>query len=115
MISERRYHPRLDIDFNVTITLPGTNDTFSGKAINLSLSGIQLNVEKSCIDNILAQCSHPPQFQINFCDQSLLESTLVRLIVNRRISQNQFLLGMKFIDMSNLQQSALKAIYHLPN
>jgi len=114
MVSERRYHPRLDVDFNVAITLSGTDDTFVGKAINLSLSGIQLNVEKSCIDNILVQCSHPPQFQINFCDQPLLESALVRLIVNRRISQNQFLLGMKFIGMSNLQQSALKAIYHLP-
>ncbi len=115
MISERRYHPRLDVDFNVAITLSGTDDTFVGKAINLSLSGIQLNVERLCIDIILAQCSHPPQFQINFCAQPLLDSALVRLTVNRRISQNQFLLGLKFIDMSNLQQSALKAIYHLPN
>ncbi|OUS27956.1 hypothetical protein A9Q98_08760 [Thalassotalea sp. 42_200_T64] len=115
MLSERRYHPRLDVDFNVSIILSETNDTFLGNAKNLSLSGIQLIVDKQCIDNILAQCNHPPQFQIKFCEQPQLEPTVVRLIVNRRVSQNQFFIGMKFINMTNSQQSVLKAIYHLPN
>ncbi|KGJ87840.1 PilZ domain-containing protein [Thalassotalea sp. ND16A] len=115
MLNERRYHLRLDVDFNVSIILSEANATLEAKAVNLSLSGIQLNVDKQCIDNILAHCSHPPQFQIKFIDQPLLEPAVVRLIVNRRVSQNRYLLGMKFIAMTNCQQSALKAIYHLPN
>ncbi|WOH36983.1 PilZ domain-containing protein [Thalassotalea fonticola] len=110
MSIERRFHPRKDVNFSVSITLENSNEQLSSTAINLSLSGIQLSVDKSGVDLILSQCSHPAQFQIRLNDDNKVDRFTVRLIVNRRISQNQFLLGLKFIDISVEQLAILETI-----
>lgn len=110
MSIERRFHPRKDVNFSVSIALDNSNDQLSSTAINVSLSGIQLSVDKVCVDLILSQCSHPAQFQIRFNDDSKVDPFTVRLIVNRRISQNQFLLGLKFIAISTEQRTQLETL-----
>lgn len=107
MHSERRFYPRLDVDFNVTIVLPLNNQETVCKVTNISLSGMQLSVDKSCVDDILQHCNHPPKFIINF-ENDKLQNLQARLVVNRRVSQQHYLLGLKFVDLSIQHLDALK-------
>lgn len=110
MSIERRFHPRKDVNFSVSIALDNSNEQLTGTAVNLSLSGIQLKVDKPCVDLILRQCNHPAQFQLLFSDSTKVDPYTVRVIVNRRKSQNQFLLGLKFIDISAEQISTIETL-----
>ena len=108
MSIERRFHPRKDVSFSVSIVLKNSEQPLESAAVNLSLSGIQLNVDKACVDLILNQGDHPAQFQIILNDNSEAAPITVRLVVNRRISHNKFLLGLKYIDISADQLSTIE-------
>ncbi len=108
---ERRFHPRMKASFEVNIFTDNSSDTIKGEASNISLSGIQLAVSKSTIETILNWGNHPQQFFITFTVDGLeLAALKVRLIVNRRISNQQFALGLKFIQMSPEQQQKLNQL-----
>lgn len=108
MHSERRFHPRVDVDFNVTIVLPLNGQERVCKVSNISLSGLQLSVDKDCVDDIIKFCKHPPKFIVNF-DNEKLQNIQARLVVNRRVSQQHYLIGLKFVGLSVQHLDALKS------
>ncbi|WNC71823.1 PilZ domain-containing protein [Thalassotalea psychrophila] len=109
MSIERRFHPRKDVSFSVSIVLTTSELNIESTAVNLSRSGIQLSVDKTSVDLILEQGTHPTQFKIQLTDNNV-DLFTVRLVVNRRISQNQFLLGLKFIDISVEQLATIDTL-----
>lgn len=112
MHSERRFYPRVDVDFNVTIVLPHNGQERVCKVTNVSLSGMQLSVNKDCVDDIIKSSGHPPKFIINF-DNEKLHNIQARLVVNRRVSQQHYLIGLKFVGLSVRHLDALKANFSL--
>ena len=110
MSIERRFHPRKDVNFSVNIVLNNNEQQLESTAVNLSLSGIQLSLDKASVDLILEQAGHPAEFQINLSDNSGVAPITVRLIVNRRVSQNKFLLGLKFINISAEQLTTIELL-----
>jgi hypothetical protein len=113
MSIERRYHPRKDVNFSVSIVLKDSEQQLTTTAINISLSGVQLSADKACVDFILSHTNHPAQFQIILNEDKKLGLMPVRLIVNRRLSQNNFLLGLKFINITVAQLTSIKALLGL--
>lgn len=112
MSIERRFYPRKDVNFSVSIVLKDSEQQLTSTAINISLSGVQLSVDKACVDFILSHTNppHPTQFQIILNADKKLGLMAVRLIVIRRISQNNFLLGLKFINMTVEQLTLIEAL-----
>jgi hypothetical protein len=112
MFIERRFYPRKDVNFSVSILLKGSEQQLTSTAINISLLGVQLSVDKACVDFILSHTNHPhpTQFQIILNEDKKLGLMTVRLIVIRRISQNDFLLGLKFINITVEQLASIEAL-----
>ena len=106
MSAERRFHPRKNVSFDVEVCLSNEKH-LTVQATNLSLSGIQISVNKLVNDTILTSCGHPIQMLINLKSSESINGISARLIVNRRISQDSFLLGLKFISTSSEQQRQL--------
>ncbi|TRX53133.1 PilZ domain-containing protein [Thalassomonas sp. M1454] len=110
MSLERRFHPRFDIDLPITISFDNDDIVLAGNALNISLSGLQVEVGKNVTDSILKHCPHPPEFYISIkTEQLILEKIKLRMIINRRISQQKFQLGLKFISPSNEHLNTLNA------
>ena len=112
MSIERRFYPRKDVNFSVSIVLKDSEQQLTSTAINISLSGVQLSADKACVDFILSHTNHPhpTQFQIILNEDKKLGLMAVRLIVIRRISQNDFLLGLKFINITVEQLTSIEAL-----
>lgn len=114
MAIERRFHPRFDVDFLVKISFVDNDISLTGQAVNFSLSGIQLRVNKAIVDEILQHTLHPPQFIIAIETAGCkIPNLAVRLIVNRRVSQQHFQLGLKFINVAPEQLSNLQRLIGL--
>ena len=112
---DRRFHPRVDMEFNVTVKIEKSDETRQVKATNLSLSGIQLAVDKNDVDFIIENCGHPAEFIVCMHkDPDHIEAN-VRLVVNRRLSQQKFLLGLKFLIIDDEIKTQLKRVFNLPN
>ncbi|AAZ27043.1 MULTISPECIES: PilZ domain-containing protein [Colwellia] len=111
MSIERRFYPRKDVNFSVSIVLKDSEQQLTSTAINISLSGVQLSADKACVDFILSHTNHhPTQFQIILNEDKKLGLMTVRVIVIRRISQNDFLLGLKFINITVGQLTSIEAL-----
>lgn len=109
MTIERRFHPRYNIDLPLTISFSGLDLELLVNAVNISLSGLQLEVNKSTIDEIIKNTKYPVEFNISINETALtLNQIKVRLIVNRRVSQQQFQLGLKFNSLHKEQQLSLQ-------
>lgn len=117
MSVERRFHPRFDVDLPVSISFADEECILDTCAINLSLSGMQVQASKTVVDSILQHCQHPAEFYVSINTEQLsFEKIKVRLIINRRISQQAFQLGLKFCGPSQEQQSSLNDyIQHCKN
>ncbi|MEW6997898.1 PilZ domain-containing protein [Colwelliaceae bacterium BS250] len=109
MTIERRFHPRYTINLPLTISFSGVDVELLANAVNISLSGLQLEVNKSIVDEIINNTKYPAEFNISINETALtLNQIKVRLIVNRRISQQQFQLGLKFNNLHKDQQLSLE-------
>lgn len=109
MTIERRFHPRYKIDFALTIYFSGLELELFAHAVNISLSGLQIEVNKSTVDEIINNTQYPAEFNISINETALtLTQVKVRLIVNRRISQQQFQLGLKFNSLDQEQTLSLE-------
>lgn len=109
MFIERRFHPRIDVSFPVEITFIDEDISLTGEAINLSLSGLQIQVSKTVADTIMGKKTYPLEFLLSIDMPNLkLDRVNVRLIVNRRISQQDFQLGVKLCNLKDIQLNHLK-------
>lgn len=109
MIIERRLHPRVSVNFPVEIILADEALSLTGKAINLSLSGLQIQISKSVTDSIMGKKTYPLEFLLSIDTPALkLERINARVIVNRRISQQDFQMGVKLCNLEDIQLNHLK-------
>ena len=108
MVIERRLHPRGAVNFSVQITFVDEETSMTGEVINLALSGMQIQVSKMVSDSIMSKTSYPPEFLLSIDIPNLkLERLNARLIVNRRISQQDFQLGIKLFNLEDVQLNCL--------
>ena len=108
---ERRFYPRVSLCTDIKLTLPNTSIEYVGNSINLSLTGIQIEINKSTSDAISKYCSPPAQFNLTWQLNEILCSNLpVRVIVNRRVSENQYRMGLIFINLSDQDKQLLEII-----
>lgn len=109
MIIERRFHPRVSVNFPVEITFTDEEISLPGEVINLSLSGLQIQVSKIVADSIMSKNPYPPEFLLSIDIPDLkLDHLNARVIVNRRISQQYFQLGVKLCNLEDVQLNSLK-------
>lgn len=82
---------RLILDNNETMELTGVSQ-------NISLAGLQLTCSKETVDKLLAQEERPVvcQLMLFFNNMSAIEVPACKLIVNRRLKQDQYHLGFSF-------------------
>ncbi|QBY03915.1 PilZ domain-containing protein [Thalassotalea sp. HSM 43] len=99
MFSDRRIYPRKELEIDVDVMLLGDDVRLTTSSRNLSLSGIQISADKALVDHLLQQEQRPVHFDLCFDGHPDL-SFHCRLVVNRRISHNDFLLGIKFMNNS---------------
>ncbi|MDN3653691.1 PilZ domain-containing protein [Thalassotalea ponticola] len=97
---EARLHPRKNIHASIRLLADPEQQRFDTTSTNLSMSGIQIAANKELVDHLLKQQTRPIHFDILFDTYDSLPFRC-RLIVNRRQSHDEFLLGCKFIQLSD--------------
>ncbi|TLU59958.1 PilZ domain-containing protein [Thalassotalea litorea] len=116
MVVERRFHPRHILQLPVTLNLPGSEETYAGNSLNISESGMQLAVPPYVTEAIKRHCAIPQELSvtINATGSGNEQSTPIdipaRIIVNRRISSNEYLIGVKFRSLTPAIQDSLQKL-----
>lgn len=120
MINDNRINPRVPIDLTVTITLPDNGD-IEVHSENISLSGLMIVASHDEFQAILhrkiaehATAQTEPELKVSFTmtrsdSKPIPIKTSCRAIHVRRISQDKYFIGLKFLKLS---QSAAAAIQH---
>lgn len=109
---ERRFHPRFNLNLKVTIHIKGLSTVYNAQLINMSLSGAQITVNKETIDSIMAHCKLPIEFELLLLtDIQQIDKLKTRLIVNRRISNQQYDLGLKLLNITTTQHQQLSKLF----
>jgi len=104
MQMERRFHPRKVIQTMVTLTIEAV--TFELEAMNISLSGLQVESTESQIEQLTP---HPIEGTIvMMTNKGFSVEVGCRIIMKRRLNQQQYILGLKFIELTSQQQCQLE-------
>jgi len=104
---ERRFYPRKIIKLDVKLAIDA--QTFHTKTINLSLNGVQLQATAELILDLEQMAIQPLAGLINFhIPQGQAMAIPFRLITKRRLNQQQYILGLKFIELTSQQQCQLE-------
>ena len=99
MHSERRHHPRYLVDFKLKLTSDHQNHSIT--AVNLSAAGFQVICDDDCAEQLSKGQQHPLTCQLTIELPHNKLSINCRIIVKRRLSQCRYILGIKFINLSN--------------
>ncbi|WP_394176113.1 PilZ domain-containing protein [Thalassotalea litorea] len=115
MAVERRFHPRHILQLPVTIILPGNDgEEYAGTSLNISLSGMQLAVPPYVTDAIKRYCAIPQELCLTINSEDTQSGEQIsltgRIIVNRRISSNEYLIGVKFRSLTPTLQDSLQKL-----
>jgi c-di-GMP-binding flagellar brake protein YcgR len=101
---ERRFYPRYSVTCIVQLRIQLDNELMelTGHAVNLSQNGAQLTCDQQVIDTLLEQNSHPIVCQMYILLPGAKPVTIdkSRLVVNRRLAQDNYHLGFNFVDIS---------------
>ncbi|QDP02464.1 PilZ domain-containing protein [Thalassotalea sp. PS06] len=114
MVVERRFHPRYIMQLPVKLKLPGSDELYKANSLNVSLSGMQLAVPQYVTDAIKRYCSIPQELTVSIVadnDESDDSEPLqypARIIINRRMSSDEYLIGLKFRALSTTHQESLQ-------
>ena len=121
MINDNRINPRVPIDMAVAITLPNNGD-IEVHSENISLSGIMIvanhdEFQANLHRKIAEHSTTEPELKVSFTmprsdNKPVPIKTSCRAIHVRRISQDKYFIGLKFLKLS---QSAAAAIQHHVN
>ena len=111
MLTDSRFHPRVETDFPVQVGIPGDNT--GARIINISLGGIAVwgNHELESIlklDN--SGANGVVDYVVSFSMPGRELSEICRLVRVRRLSQDRFEFGLKFVDL-NPQDMAIISEY----
>lgn len=106
---ERRYHPRKAVTFDVELVI--SQRLYTTRATNISLGGIQLKSTPEIISALEQLTLSPIECQIALDSKQMGKISLaVRLIIKRRVTQCNYLLGFKFINLSLIEQQQLNIL-----
>ncbi|MGA7801102.1 MAG: PilZ domain-containing protein [Gammaproteobacteria bacterium] len=116
MKSDGRRYPRFATDLPLEIRTVA-DGTFTGRVRNLSLGGIEFSCDRWTADELLppghqAFPGQPINVQVQFSISSGGAEQLIEahgeIIVSRRLSQNEYRVGMQFITLEGDAQTALE-------
>ena len=111
MQQERRFYQRYPVNFQLQLTV--NEHTYTNTALNISADGIQVQCDDECVEQFDLCPTYPPSCHITLILASNNKPLTLRcrLIVKRRLSQFCYVLGMKFIDISETDRTSIISCY----
>ena len=111
MHTERRLFPRLLVSSFIQLNMTSSSGkaVFVAEALDLSHDGIALNCDSKVISVLTEQSHYPPTCQLSFImpGSQCIFTSRCRLITNRRLAQDKYRLGFKFIAFSAKNEQKL--------
>ncbi|MEJ2644797.1 MAG: PilZ domain-containing protein [Gammaproteobacteria bacterium] len=116
MKSDGRRYPRYETDLPLEIRT-ASDGTFTGRVRNLSLGGIEFSCDRWTADELLppghqAFPGQPIEVQVQFpLSPQGAEARIEahgEIVVSRRLSQNEYRVGMQFVTLEGDAQQALE-------
>ena len=111
MQTERRSSPRLFLNssLRLNMTCSGGKRAFAAENVNLSQGGIDLNCDSEVFTILQEQPQFPYTCQLSFImpDSQCFFTSRCRLLSHRRLSQNKYRLGFRFIAFSEQNEQKL--------
>lgn len=108
MQAERRFYKRYPVSFKFQLI---SNDrTYTNEALNLSSDGIQMISDMECAE-LLSQSENNSlacQILLDVNDNALPITIDCRVVVNRRLSQIKYLIGLRFIGVDQAKQQLIE-------
>ncbi|WP_296055967.1 PilZ domain-containing protein [uncultured Amphritea sp.] len=102
MLTDSRLHPRAEADFEVRVGIPGDNT--GARITNISLGGIAIRGGQA-LEQVLkadyANTRGTREHVVSFTMPGGELSEVCRLVHVRRLSQNSFEFGMKFVGLNS--------------
>lgn len=101
---ERRLYPRYAVQWPVEVFIPdhAAGASFDARLRNLSRGGVQIDCDRALVESLLAQHGTHPLCELCIVhpDEPGAVEARCRLVVNRRIAQDSYQLGLKFLQLS---------------
>lgn len=118
MKKERRLYPRLKTDFPIEITMPD-GEIVTATTINLSTSGVQMECGRSEASQMFSVSEDEKTLgkpiELKTCLKLPIKPTapteiclLCRIVISRRLEENIYHIGLKYIDLKEDQQQTLE-------
>lgn len=96
---ERRFHPRKNTRFDVEIDI--SQRVFPTKGVNISIGGVQVESRADIMSAFDQLTITPIQCRINLLSRRGEKTSMdIRLLTKRRLSQHDYVLGFRFINLS---------------
>jgi len=111
MSSENRLHPRIPVSIQVTLT-DRQQQSVEAKCCNLSMGGVLLETDNETQARLL-KGKHPDsvnefELELPLPDQDKPLLLQARAVHIRRLAQQVFHIGLKFIQLDDVQRSQLE-------
>ena len=100
MQRERRFYKRYPVNFQFQVTINELK--FTNTALNISGDGMQMECDGECVEQF-SKCPTSPlscHIRMTLPNSNKQLALQCRLVGSRRLSQFRYLLGLKFIDLS---------------
>ncbi|MEH6577985.1 MAG: PilZ domain-containing protein [Amphritea sp.] len=100
VLADRRLHPRVNVDLEVKIGISGDNT--GARIVDISLGGVSIkgNHELATILKLDLDQPHGCDYMVSFDLPGKHLSILSRLVHVRRLSQHDYVFGIKFLNLS---------------
>lgn len=108
MVADRRHYPRISTELPLEIEIDA-GETVRGTIRNLSVGGLEISCDRWCADRILpsghqAFPGQPIRARLRWTlpggGQEQVVEASAEIVVSRRLSQNEYRVGIHFLDFS---------------
>ncbi len=119
MVTDNRLHPRVKTDFEAEV-LPSIGGELKVPVVNISIAGLMIRATQRDFNQILSareqlEQSKPTELHIQFNiphaqdgSGSVCLKIYCRAIYVRRKSQNHYIIGFKFLDMTEADEAVIQ-------
>ncbi|WP_371186961.1 PilZ domain-containing protein [Thalassotalea maritima] len=108
MLHERRFSPRKTYITPVQLVAKDGSE-WPAQSQNLSLLGMEIGVNKQTVEHLTQFKKLPIEFNLSFSNHPL-EQLPCRLVINRRCAHDDFILGVKFVNLSPQQNQLIQQL-----
>lgn len=101
MRKERRFYKRYLVHFPCEVLV--NDHAFTSTIVNMSNNGLQIEVNEQCVEQFTKCPTSPPTCLVRMTLPNIETLELpCRLIINRRLSQLRYVLGLKFVGITDI-------------